>query len=969
MKSLGHILANAQNDIEVLFDDVSAAADVLQPVGANAFTLKSASVQAGKPGLTLFDVPLNLSATASASASIAASSATFQPFDDDPLSAPANTSYAQLKVDGTFGLQGSVPSTGTTLQLSGSAATSASFSYLHLLPVSQAATRLSAFEKLVTTAQLPELVSFNNLTQGEIDRLTATLGIDLGIKATAGASFDTNSVVSLFDGLSGAVKANVGYSLEAALGWSLHEEMTLTVGRAQQRNANWVRVRLERSDKSSLTFGVTFGLKAAYDATDIVTVLQRALSLSPVMGAVKTLNEVLATFASGDWDKVKATISDFAANRLTAIAGPAWTTWVNNSQEVQDFIALANKIVNFYNGLDGKVQSLWTDVLTRLDAAPGSKFADAIAKIAALDPATDLQNLLSPQFQEALQIIEALTGKSIEELVLGSSTAATDALTKAKKLAGQIQGLITGAPADIDAAIKKVADQFGISKAVAFLAANATSTTALNDAANRWARDLVTRLVGKAFDQITTADLQKVQEFAAKLQAKVLGAEAAINSAMQKALDLAKGEFGFSVAFEVSRVTERSALLDFEFNPANNGVLTRVSSTLPSGDVQRLLQKLDQVFDPKTPVFDIRESVVSSRHVRSGAITAILSAFGLQNLTSFQGMRFDTSRVVTSNAGREAEYTGGYTLRVKKDGDTECSTWIESSATGPGQDPFAPYTTVDHLLRISFGRTDEQLSQRELVAYDRLLTELGFPITPADQPSVLVPINSDSHLAISMSLGKPAIDALIADLKDHGTGIDIRNAAFRVVTDGIVSTPLFAPPRELGDSLGRIILSKEFNDHWEDSSGQGFILAGTGQQIGGENVVVGGQVVPPYVPVLMVIQKRPDTIQSVKTFAQTFPAAGMTPAGLERLARQTANSFAATTSKGEFDNPSFNLWFVLARLSRLNANVLTGARGLAILRWKAVGATDFTTKSWQLTPNGIPTDLMAGRAFPLPANA
>src|ERR1043166_2077463 len=207
MKSLGQILANAGNDIEVLFDDAAAVADVLQPVGTNAFTLKSASVQASKPSLSLFDVPLNLSASASASADIAASNETFQPFDDETLSAPPNTSYARLKVDGKFGLQGTVPSTGTTLQLSGSAATSGSFSYLHLVPVSQAGTRLSAFEKLVTTTQLPELVSFNSLAQGEIDRLTATLGIDLGIQAPAGASFDTSSVVSLFDGLSGAVKA------------------------------------------------------------------------------------------------------------------------------------------------------------------------------------------------------------------------------------------------------------------------------------------------------------------------------------------------------------------------------------------------------------------------------------------------------------------------------------------------------------------------------------------------------------------------------------------------------------------------------------------------------------------------------------------------------------------------------------------------------------------------------------------
>jgi hypothetical protein len=259
------------------------------------------------------------------------------------------------------------------------------------------------------------------------------------------------------------------------------------------------------------------------------------------------------------------------------------------------------------------------------------------------------------------------------------------------------------------------------------------------------------------------------------------------------------------------------------------------------------------------------------------------------------------------------------------------------------------------------------MSDRELAAYDRLLDELGFPITDADKPSVLVPQNAESNIAVTLSLRSDAIQALIQDLNEHGTDIDIRNAASRVLVDGIVTQKLFNPPRERGDVNARIIISKTYGEVFGDSSGTALIQAGP--QIAGENVVVNGQVAIEYTPVLLVIRKRPETVKSVNTLAQAVPAAGLTPAGLSLLARKSSDAFGSTTTTGEFDNPSFNLWFVLARLSRLQASVLTAAHGLAVLRWKTAGATDFTTKSWQLTANGIPTDLMAGRAFPLPADA
>src|SRR5206468_10986113 len=120
-----------------------------------------------------------------------------------------------------------------------------------------------------------------------------------------------------------------------------------------------------------------------------------------------------------------------------------------------------------------------------------------------------------------------------------------------------------------------------------------------------------------AVGAINPVDLQKVEDFAQKLQTQVLNAEATINAAIKTALKFSKGQLGFSAAFEISRVTETTALLDFEFNPANATIVSRVSAALPSGDVQKLLKSLDASATMDPLPFDIRESLLMSRRVRT----------------------------------------------------------------------------------------------------------------------------------------------------------------------------------------------------------------------------------------------------------------------------------------------------------------------------------------------------------------
>lgn len=977
VSSLGRIFdAGGKNQIELIFDDI-VQTGLTDPVGTDAWTLKAITVNAPKPDLSIFNVPLDLSASATATVGIEKADASFTFFGSNtPLTAPTGMSFASVKVDGTLGVSAKAAAPVGAFQLSGTAASSAAFDYQHLLPVKSTDRRFDAMLALARSAQLPQWASFQKLAPGEVDRFTANFSLDLGVKAKAGNSFDLSSVVSLFDGLSGSVKASVRYSLEAALGWSLYDEMNLTVARALTTNADWVRVRLERANRHALTFNVTFGLQAEYDATDILTVLEKAFQLSPVHSLLETATTVLTTFATGNWTAVQAKISDVIGDRLTTLVGPAWKTWVEGSDEVTKFIAFANEVVTTWNGLDAKVQSLWTDILTKVDAQPGSKFATAVGKIAAIDPATfDPKTLLSAEWLQRLTMVESFTGLNLEDLILGDQSAARRALTSAVNIARQVQSILNGTVGKINGEIDKLAQKYGVTQAINFLAANATSKAQLEASGLAWLQKMVTKLVGKAWSEINEADLAKVQALAQNLQTRVLAVQAKLNAAMKKAMSLAKGNIGFSLAFEVSRVSEFSSLLDFEFNPGDDAVRSRVAEKLPAGSVQALLNELDELKDKNPVPFLIHESVITSRRVRTGGISVFFSAFGLQVGQKIKNTRTESSRIQISDSGRVADYSGGFVQTVENNdaASSECGVWIDSDATSTSLSTAAAYDPATYSMRLTFSRTDGATTARELFAFDRLLEELGFLGVGADpRPSTLVTPGMQTIFSLQLRLGQEAIDDLIADLDAAGLDVDFRNAAHRVFVDGMISFPLVKPKAERGDAIARVILTENFAQTWNDASLQPFIegeiatpsTLADGTLLG---VVADRQIQIPYAPVQMLIQRRREGFDAVGNFAKAFqdvPKDAPTPESLTSLSRIASDSFAATSGK-DWDNPAFNLWLVLARLSRTNTATLEKVQGLAQLKWKMPTDSDYGDPAvWQLT-TGVPTDLTAGRAFPI----
>ncbi|HKR66738.1 MAG TPA: hypothetical protein VJZ00_23625 [Thermoanaerobaculia bacterium] len=959
--SLGQLLSGGVvNKIEALYDGVKNSG-VLDPVGTDAFALQDVAVSASNPSLKVFDLTASLGADAKAQVTINAASAQIAPFDgSEGLSAPSGSSYAQLHVEGKLsaGAKGAV----SKIPLSISASAAASFAYDHYLPAAATDKRIDALTRLVTSAQLPQFEPLATMQSGEISSFTAALNFDFGLQAKYGSSFDVDRVVKLFDGLSGDIKVNVQYAIAASLGWSLFDDITMVVAKAQQqKDPNWVRVRIDRERKNELTAGASFALQVNYDASSIGTALEKAFSMTPLPRAIA----ILTTVKNGDWSTITNSISDRASDDLiTLLAGTGWKQKAADSEDVKNALAAINKVVSIYNGVDAKVQQLWSDLLVRADLAPGTDLRKTIDAIAAIDPANpNLKQFLSPEAQKTLEMLETLTGKSIEQLLVGSNAAVEQALTRAVSLAKQLERVITDTPTEVTGALAKFAKAHGIQSAIQWLSANATSLDKIEAFADDEIKKIVAKAVGKAFSAINPDDLKAVQAWATK----IVDAWDDLSAKLAAAAKFLKGTLGFNASIEFSRVSESSAVLDFELDPSNAATVKAVSSKLAMGNVRELLAAFDDLDDAS---YSIRESVLTSRHLRTGATSVLLSVLGLSSLQKITGTRFEESVVHMADSGRTGSYSGGFIQSVIAGNATsECRAWIEADASDAMKDPSKPYATVARSMRLTFARTDSKSDSEELGALRTLLADLGF--LASEGQTLDAPAGAETSFTMDISLDENAVAAFATEDGEANWNNDYRNAAYRLLRDDMVTDRLASVGQPIGEVLASVVKSDLFGNSWTDTSESIFkkLYTTNKLQVNGKTLqildAVSNQFIPPYIPIKMVIKRRPNGLGSLASLRGGLTASGdRTASSLTKLASGAAATFA-NTSLSEWDNPMFNFWFVVARLCRLGSDVLKNATGLATFRFRASSTDAFSTPmQWSLT-QGVPTaPIKARQLFP-----
>lgn len=805
------------------------------------------------PTIPLFDDVLHLAGSVTPTLGILAGGKLAEKLFDgsSTLAAPAGSSLGKLTVDASITMAGVTKWDYGHVVVSTRASAGASLKICHFTPVRQDVSRLDALALVVRTSRLPQLAEISAVPMATVHQLDALLYIDFGVSAAVGQSF-AGKITKELDGLAResfadlplTLQLSVAASLRAAVGLGLYERMLVTVGRGASGalKKDWVRIRLERARRDTLSFAVAFELGVEYDlGTSLSAIVGRAFDrVPPLTGAAATFRELNKLLAEGDWNKVKAQLSDELADAISDwLDDTGWKTAAEQDGLVKELLAASKAVVKAYEDLGPKLQGWWDDLLGKVELGAGSKLRTRLERLAALDPqSVDLDQLISgkdPQIAELISLIEALSGHSLEEVLLGSDDEARGELNQAVEQAKRALKFLAETPPEVLAKLQEFAKRTGVAGTIDFLAENATSLDQFDSYLKGRVEKVARRLIEKVSGGLSAADLQKVQQAAKKIQS-VLDAPEAIEAKLKKAAEKLKGKLGFSLGLEIGRVTERQALIDVEIDRQAEKLHAAVERELREGNVAGILQALDDELrrigeeEEKQdkdfePTFVLRQCVFQSRSLRTSTASTMLkigSLFADERHTVRQWLQ-ETELAVEPRDGdlrREATYAGSYmhTERVNRLTDrTGYGVVIEDAGrSGDLSDPYDEAGAKRLFFEVRFLHEDEGLEPAERIGLNELLTDLGF----LDGEIVFANIDdltadTQFRLTIDLRFPRSTLVRALTGIVEADWNRQFLAAAERWFREKSIWVPAHKPPTvSNGRVLEALMKWKDFQENW-----------------------------------------------------------------------------------------------------------------------------------------------------------
>lgn len=860
--------------------------------------------------------------------------------------------------------------------------------YRHLLAVPQEDTQARALLRVTGSARMPSAVDLATLSEDEYHSLAAmmTLGIEAGVEKGFSASIDER-LIEVFDGLPLAIAAQVEGSIRATLGLALHGSMRVTVGRDGHR-PRYVRIRIERSHQGTFTFGAMIAVQATYDlASSLESILDHALGLLPMPKIEQAVGEVENLLdGNGSWDNVRAKLSSAVAERISVLIGvPGWLDQVAEDGKVRELFEQVRGAVKAYRDLDAKVKSWWDHLLVSSGFDKAEKLRGLLGALRSMDPDTmTLTDLIDqqkqPELAALLELIELISGRSVEELVTGGGAGLHAALVRVKSFATQAM-LVLDLPDAVLSRFHSFAKGTGIAGVVEWLEQNASDLETLKKKANGAVEELLARLVGKVVAEIEDADLRRIQTWVKKLRT-VLDTKTTWEQGLKKKIALLKGQVGFNLAIELGRLATDSAILDVEVALDETSVVRGVQSALRRLSLDGILAALPS--DPEGDVavddlpFILRECIFLSRRERWFKGALLLGKL----LASEERRRITETSVSFSSAGgsllRRVSASGRFVLTQGGNLANHFSASAELRVETTDDQPRRTAPCTGQLvkgLRLTAIRSDAKTTSGELDALVDLVSQLG--LMPLGGSSLNVPDNAETAFALSIGLGEPSVGPLLDLAKDEARwNRAYLDACARWFGPGFSADDVAPKGDPLPSQLLPALLrAPYFQEHWTSGGGDDMYkwarnkpyefklgkktYKATPYGVGPGSLAPRWQ--PPFFPVGWIVENRGIAFSSFKAARkadQKFNAP--TPDDMTTVCSKFAGAVKSAAPR-LWREPLFPIWYALSLVRTSAPDTLAEGRAIATLRWRHNANEEWQLATWHTGDGGL---VLAEGLFP-----
>ncbi len=907
------------------------------------------------------------------------------------------TNPGLLSMDASFDLKTEAGAGSGETRLSARAGASGSLRYRHYLPLAPDRKLGNALGSLVGRSRLPNLLDAERLpARGEVHALEAKLRLDLAASGQVGAQVDQDLVSTLSGELSRPFEFNAEASLRAALGLSLYDRISLVVGRAHQQRDGWVRIRVHRTDERRLSLTATFALDLEYDfGTGLAQLFEEMLDQAPVPRLVRTAETITATLETGDWEAVRERLTgemeevldELVSEGLELATGEDrdWREWLADDPRIGRIVDFAREVVELADSLDPRVRSLWERLVSKADLGPGSKVREWLSTLAEIDR-RDLapEDLLGGEAAELIGAVEAITGRSIEEIVLDAHPAFEQTLRDVAGAASETLDLLTDTPGEVLGAVRAFAERTGIARTVDRLR-RLDSKDKLEGEVSGRLRRLAGRLVDKGWQRLTKSDLDRIRAWAERVHDWLPDPTAPGTKAHELAerirseLRKVRMDYGLSIGLEIERVSRSKALLDVEIDHRKDALALRrkVAVALRTGRLQGVLEVLaeagevieppdgaiDRGDPPPSPPYLLRECVFTSERIRSEALGIGFSLVGLGLNVKIKERGFDrrieqsTLRARATADGTATERTGTYSAAFQRGDqtgphDAEGGVWLVSKLRSRDVHPDAPFEEVlERYARLTFSWESEHVEQGQIGALSKLLSDLGFQPASPRATTLREMLEPGQHVrsAFEIRFDAPTVERLLAGSWNGDVAAERRwsraflNAAHRWLSEGTVHRGRIAgSPWNLGHTAARVIGTDPFRASWLSVGGFFGELGGETFQISRSDgpdveIEIGSPTEPKPITGLLhsILLKRQRGWRAFRALRHAYAGAVADPSPAAHGA--LSETFADTWKRASLHTlrwPSSlgAVWLWLAAVEALEPELLATARGVALVR-------------------------------------